>query len=66
MSKRLAPDFFDGTARQWRVKKRTELRAVIKAYDDFFRGSVFVPCDSLSVFNDLRRMREELRGNWKP
>lgn len=43
MAKQLIP-FYNGTMRQWKSKKRKELRAVLKAVEEFRLGCAYTPC----------------------
>lgn len=74
--KRKLPDHIPGTVRMWRVQKRREWRAVMKAFEVFRLGCVYTPVYRLFPLRPLTGMaefehtvwaiHESLRGNWKP
>lgn len=45
------------TQREWKAKKRAELKAVAKAWDVFRRGCAFTPATSQSVDTVNREMK---------
>jgi len=66
MAKRLMPDHIAGTARQWRVRKRREFRAIIDAFNKFRLGCAFTPVDYDHLDKTLNLEWDALKGNWKP
>ena len=68
MKKRKLPDHIPGTVRKWRVQKRQEWCAVMKAFEVFRQGSVYTPVYG-SMFESahaIQAIHESLRGNWEP
>jgi hypothetical protein len=67
MARRI-PDHLRGTLRQWRVRKRRELRALTRALDALRLGCAYTPIQA--HINEMQRVvdsaQQKLRGNWEP
>lgn len=70
MSKRLLPNHVPYTARQWRSRKRRQLRAALEAMDPLTFGCAFTPREAYEnigiALGALRVAKAAMRGNWKP
>jgi hypothetical protein len=51
------PKHLGVTQRQWKTRKRREIRAVVRALETFQRGSAFTP-----AYNDYREAMELVRA----
>ncbi len=69
MSARLLPDFIAGDMRNWRAKKRRELRAVRSAVDTLRTGCAYTPLypEQIRAMEQwLEKAENSMRGNWRP
>jgi hypothetical protein len=67
MTKRLLPKHISGTAREWRLKKRAELRSVQRALSVLQMGCAYTPISDFGkVWALCEQWKVDLRGNWKP
>lgn len=67
--KRKLPDHIPGTVKQWRARKRRELKAVMSALDTFRLGCAYTPVNYF-VIDDLEKtltsMAQAMKGHWTP
>jgi hypothetical protein len=65
---RKLPHILPGTLRQWRVRKRRELRDVSRALDALRLGCAYSPIrqEVEHIQTAVDSARQKLRGNWEP
>lgn len=60
--KRQLPEHIPGTMRAWRIRKRKELRALLKAADKVLLGCAYAPqadgCYYMEIFQNLRQFKQ--------
>ena len=66
MSNRQLPDHIPGTVKDWRIRKRREWDAVIKAFDVYRIGCAYAPVKTSEIYHLLSDGQRQLRGRWKP
>jgi hypothetical protein len=62
VAKRKLPSHISGTIRQWRTKKRRELRTLLRVADRVLRGAAYTPSVDgktyYQVFQELRKFAQ--------